>query len=71
MLVALSRQLDRDRPPWRSLLALVAEDEAPPDVEVAVEAEPLVQRAALGEFCATERHRVALDRGHVARPAPR
>ena len=50
-------------------LPFVAQDEAPPDVEVAVEAEPLVERAARRGVGAPERHGVALDRVDVARPA--
>ena len=69
VLVPGRRDRDRDRAPRRALLALVAEDEAPPDVEVAVEAEALVERAARGRVGAAERDRVALDRGDVAGPA--
>ena len=50
----------------RLALARFAQDEAPPDIEVAIEAEPLVQRAALPEVGAPERHRVALHRVRVA-----
>src|ERR1700741_5175801 len=66
MLVARRRDLDRNGPARRPPLPLVAEDEAPPQVEVPVEAEMLVDRAPLGRVSAPERDRVALDRGDVA-----
>src|SRR5258705_6697412 len=44
MLVADRRQVDRYRPTGWPILAFVAEDEAPPDIEVAVEPEMLVER---------------------------
>ncbi len=65
MLVADGRQVDRNRAARRPLFALVAQDEAPPDIEVAVEPEPLVERAAIGRVAAPEGHRVALDRVDV------
>src|SRR4051794_16387157 len=36
----------RDRPPHRLVVLIVAQDEAPPDVEVSVEDEVLIDRAA-------------------------
>ena len=67
MLVAFDGQaVEPDGPAGRAPLPLVAQDEAPPDVEVAVEAEPLVERAALGGVGAPERLEVALDGVDVA-----
>src|ERR1700741_2720473 len=66
MLVARRRDLDRDGPARRPPLPLVAEDEAPPEVEVPVEAEMLVDRAPLGRVSAPELNRIALDAGAVA-----
>ena len=67
MLVADCRDRDRDRSPRPPPLPLVAEDQAPPDVEIAVEAEPLVDRASGGSVGAAKGDRIALDRGDVAR----
>ena len=49
----------------RLVLAPVAEHEAPPDVEVAVEDEVLVQGAAGRVVGPAEGHGIALDRVHV------
>ena len=62
VLVADSGQpIETDRAARRDVLAFVAEDEAPPDVEVPIEAEPLVERSPFDGVCATERSQVALD----------
>ena len=50
----------------RLVVLVVAQDEAPPDVEVAVEAEALVERTARDGVRAAERQQVALDRVDVA-----
>ena len=47
-------------------LALVAQDQAPPDVEVPIEPEVLVERPAFGDVGPPERLHVALDRIDVA-----
>src|SRR5689334_18773014 len=57
MLVLDRGQLDGDRPTGRAPLPFVAQDEAPPDVEVAVEAELLVEWPAIGDVGAAERQR--------------
>ena len=62
MLVALDRQaVETDRASRRAPLPFVAQDEAPPDVEVAVEPEALVERSALAAVGPPERLAVALD----------
>ena len=67
MLVPLERQVvDRHGPTRRSPLTLVTEDEAPPDVEIAIEAEPLVERPSVGGVLAPEGLQIALDRVDVA-----
>ena len=67
MLVAFDRQtVEPDGPAGRAPLPFVAKDEAPPDVEVAIEAEPLVERAAVGGVGATERLEIALDGVDIA-----
>ena len=57
----------RDGTPRRRPLPLVAEDEAPPDIEVAVEPEALVERPARREVRATERKAIGLDCIDLAR----
>jgi hypothetical protein len=61
MLVADRRQVDGDRPTRWLLLALIAKDEAPPDVEVAVEPEAFVERATGRRVLPPERQGVAFD----------
>src|SRR6185436_4993913 len=57
MFVARSRELDRDRASRRGPIPGVTQHEAPPDVEVAVEAEALVERSPSHDVLAPERHR--------------
>ncbi len=66
MLVPPCRHVDRDGSPWRNPLPLVAQHEAPPDVEIPVEPEPLVEWPARGGIGASECHQVALDGVDVA-----
>src|SRR5215210_8301965 len=67
MVVPGDRQVRKaDRASGPPVFALVAQDQAPPDVEVAVEAEPLVERAPVCEVGPTEGNEVALDRVDVA-----
>src|SRR3990172_2165968 len=68
VLMAQGGEGQGDRPARASLLALVAQDQAPPDVEVAVEAEVLVERATGHVVGAPEGQAGALDSGHVAGP---
>ena len=56
-----------DGTPRRRPLPLVTEDEAPPDVEVAVEAETFVERATRREVLPPERQAVGLDRVDLTR----
>ena len=68
MLTADGRDLDGHGPARSALLAFIAQDEAPPHVEVPVEAEPLVERAAGRGIGSAEGDRVAADCRHVAEP---
>src|SRR5439155_2991909 len=67
MLVTRRRNRDGDGATGNAFLPFVAEDQAPPDVEVAVEPEPFVDRTARRGVATPEREHVALDRGDVAR----
>src|SRR6476469_758493 len=66
VLVADRRNGHGHRPTRWAPLPLVAEDEAPPDVEVAIEPEMLVERASGFRVGASERERIALDGRGVA-----
>src|SRR4051812_43766052 len=67
MLEALRRQVDGDGPTSGPPLPFVAEDQAPPDVEVAVEPEPFVEGTALDRVGPPEGLGVSLDGIDVAR----
>ena len=56
-----------DRASWGPPLPFVAQDEAPPDVEVPIEAETLVEGAAADDVLAPEREEISLDGVDVTR----
>ena len=62
MLVAGRGELDGDGAARRLPLSLVAQDQAPPDIEVAVEPEAFVEGSARDVVGAAEREAIALDR---------
>src|SRR5260221_6023567 len=68
MLVLADRQAgETDGAPVCLPFAAVAQDQAPPDVQVPVEAEPLVEWSPLREVGTPERLAIALDRIDVTR----